>query len=100
MAISEKIIDELEYELLNLREVMDVRNQTIDGLINMNDKLAKENAALKRYRAADKKGWVRLHEENSNLTKENAELKRQIEVFTKAEIWGDDAAKYEGEYNG
>ena len=72
MAISEKRIDELEYEIINLRETMLIRNQTINGLINMND----------------------------NLTKENSELKRQIEVFTKAEIWGDDVGKYEGEYNG
>ena len=47
--------------------------------------------ALKRYRAVSNTVLVRLHEENSNLKKENAELKRQIEVFTKAEIWGDDA---------
>ena len=72
MAISEKRIDELEYEAINLRETILIRDQTINGLLNMNDRLAEENA----------------------------ELKRQIEVFTKAEIWGDDAAKYEGEYNG
>ncbi len=61
MAISEKRVFEHHIDALEI--TVKIQNKKINGLIELND----------------------------NLTKENAELKRQIEVFTKAEIWGDDA---------
>lgn len=60
----------LENELSRLRKTIESRNKVINGLLELND----------------------------GLIKENAELSRQIKLFIDAENWGRDAVKYEGEY--